>query len=158
MESPELATDFELIQGGTTFRTVLDKRTLHIHESSSIILIYVPKNSAKREICYRRVLPEKLLKIMMKERGSTAIKLDPSAVALVADILTCSEGIVDDILEDAGVIPASFPDELAVKRKSDQEMPKKQIRVRLPPNTSSEELLQERAVRLMNMFANMQPS
>jgi len=151
IESPDLTTDFELIQGDTTFRTALNKRTLHIVESSSILLIYVPKNPARRELCYRRVLPEKLLKFLMKERWSTNIKVEPSAAALIADILTCSEGVLDDILEDAGVIPALFPDELAVKRKSDQEILKKKIRVRIPPETSDQFIFREREKRLKRL-------
>ena len=47
----------------------------------------------------------------MKENDKNEIHLDPNAVGIVADIINCSDLIIEDILEDAGIVKVPFSDE-----------------------------------------------
>jgi hypothetical protein len=108
----EITTKFELTQNGITIQATLDNCALHIEEDQTKLNIYVPESSRDRELCYRRLLPSRLLANLM--RGESAINtthLDPRAVGIVADIMTCSDLIIENILEDAGIMRVSFPAE-----------------------------------------------
>ncbi|KIM99744.1 hypothetical protein OIDMADRAFT_125409, partial [Oidiodendron maius Zn] len=108
----EIRTRYELTQNGKKFQAILDKGTLHIEKDETQLNIYVPENSRDRELCYRRLLPSRLLaKLMRDESAITTIYLDLRAVAIVADIMTCSDLIIEDLLEDAGIMRLSFPAE-----------------------------------------------
>ncbi len=107
----EITTKFEVTQNGQKIQSTLDKSTLHIKEDHSKLQIYVPKDPKDRELCYCRLLPARLLSTLMTEvGGSPTAKPEPSAVGIVADILNCSDLIINDILEDAGVVRVPFPE------------------------------------------------
>jgi hypothetical protein len=110
----EITTKFELTKNGIRIQATLDKGAIYIEEDQTKLNIYVPANSREKELCYRRLLPSRLLaKLMRAESAITATHLDPRAVGIVADIMTCSDLIIEDILEDAGIMRVSFPNEHA---------------------------------------------
>ena len=112
-KTDEIITQLELTQNGTKIQaTTLDKSTLCIKEDQSKLNIYVPKSPRDRELCYRRQLPSRLLAELMKDSDEkNAIPLDLRAVGIVADIMNCSDLIIEDILKDAGVVGVPFIDE-----------------------------------------------
>jgi hypothetical protein len=108
----EITTKLEVIQNGEKIQAILNKSTLHIEEEDSKLQVYVPKDPKDRELCYRRLLPARLLRTLMTKVGeSPETKPEPGAVAIIADILNCSDFIVNDLLEDAGIVPVPFSDE-----------------------------------------------
>jgi hypothetical protein len=111
-KTDEITTQLEVTQNGIKTQATLDTSTLHIKEDQSKLKIYVPKNPKDRELCYRRLLPPRLLAELMKENDKkNEINLDPNAVGIVADIMNCSDLIIEDILEDAGIVKVPFSDE-----------------------------------------------
>ncbi|KAN0093560.1 hypothetical protein V8E51_016744 [Hyaloscypha variabilis] len=103
----EITTKFELTKNGIRIQATLDKGALYIEKDQNKLNIYVPATSREKELCYRRLLPSRLLaKLMRAESAITATHLDPRAVGIVADIMTCSDLIIEDILEDAGIMRA----------------------------------------------------
>lgn len=91
-------------------QATLDKSTLHIKEDQFKLKIYVPKDPKDRELCYRRLLPPRLL-AQREDDGTTTTHPNPQATGVISDIINCSDLIVEDILEDAGIVRVSFPDE-----------------------------------------------
>ena len=86
---------------------------LHIKESPEGLQIYIPKNSRDQEICYLRLLPTTLFNETMMvgaETNSTAA-LDPEAVSIISAIFASSDDVVDLVLEEAGIVPVSYPDQ-----------------------------------------------
>lgn len=80
-----------------------------VEEIGSKLRVYLPEDSKHHELCCRRRLPAMLLeKLMRTSGGDSKQELKHERVALVADILACSDLIIDDILEDAGIVEAPF--------------------------------------------------
>jgi hypothetical protein len=100
-----------VVQNGERIQAILDKGTLHIEEASKL-QAYIPKDPKDRRLCYRRLLPARLLRMLMTKVGENPeTKPEPGAVGIIADILNCSDLIINDILEDAGIVPVPFSDE-----------------------------------------------
>lgn len=112
IQTGTLASKFELTQNGTKLETEIAKDGIYIEEVVSGLNIYVPKSLNDRELSYRRSLPRELMFVLMKEGlERRTISLEQTAVSLISDILSCSDPIIDDILEDAGVVKVPFADE-----------------------------------------------
>jgi hypothetical protein len=106
----EITTKFELTQNAVKIQARLDKGALYIIEDQTRLNIYVPKSSRDKELCYRRLLLSRLLAKLMRGEGAiTTTHFDPRAFGIVANIIICSDLIIEDILEDAGIIRVSFP-------------------------------------------------
>ena len=99
-------------QNGQKIQATLDKSMLHIIEDSSKLQVYVPQDRKDRELCYRRLLPAGLLATLMTRVGESPTKKpEASLVGIFADILNCSDLVINEILEDAGIVPVPFADE-----------------------------------------------
>jgi hypothetical protein len=75
---------------------------------------------------------------MAEAGGKPPGPLEPEAIRLVSDILSCSDLLIEDILDDAGVVGVPFADEFVPFRVhvrdggSSTLGPSKGIRVHLP--------------------------
>ncbi|TVY16404.1 hypothetical protein LARI1_G008274 [Lachnellula arida] len=86
---------------------------LHIEECPEGLQIYVPKNSRDQEICYLRLLPTKLFNetMMVEVDTNSTAALDSGAVSIISAIFASSDNVVDLLLEEAGIVPVSYPDQ-----------------------------------------------
>ena len=76
---------------------------LHIEESDSCLRVYVPKNSAERELCLLKGLPEGLASYL----GINEIK----AVKVLGDILKATSAfVINELLEEHGIDRLPWPD------------------------------------------------
>ncbi|KAL2065322.1 hypothetical protein VTL71DRAFT_2991 [Oculimacula yallundae] len=100
----------------------VSKTKLHIEESPEGLKIYVPKNSRDQEICYLRQLPTKLFNetMMAKADTNSTTALNSRAVSIISTILVSSDDVVDLVLEEAGIVPVSYPDQY---KEEDQQLP-----------------------------------
>jgi len=93
--------------------TAISKAKLHIEEGLEGLNIYVPKDLKDQELCYLRLLPTKLFNEIMMAEGkcNSTVALDSSAVSIISAILASSDEVVDLVLEEAGIVPVSYPDQ-----------------------------------------------
>jgi hypothetical protein len=85
-----------LRQGGGRITVESGKANLHIREDNKTLTLFVPRDSIARERCYLSQLPSRLL-------GYLAIS-DTAAKSTLTAVLTCSQAVLDDLLEDNGII------------------------------------------------------
>jgi hypothetical protein len=85
-----------LRQGGGRITVESGKANLHIKEDNETLTLFVPRDSTARERCYLSQLPNRLL-------GYLAIS-DTAAKSTLTAVLTCSQAVLDDLLEDNGII------------------------------------------------------
>jgi hypothetical protein len=88
-----------LCQGGRRITVESGKANLHIKEDKKHLTLYVPREGIARERCYLSQLPERLL-------GYLAIS-DTAAKSTLTAILTGSQSVLNDILEDSGIVQVS---------------------------------------------------
>ena len=86
---------------------------LHIEETPEGLQIYVPKNPRDQEICYLRLLPTKLFNetMMVEVDTNSTAALDSGAVSIISAIFASSDDVVNLVLEEAGIVPVSYPDQ-----------------------------------------------
>jgi hypothetical protein len=85
-----------LHQGGGRITVESGKANLHIKEDGKNLTLFVPRDSTARERCYLSQLPNQLL-------GYLAIS-DTAAKSTLTAVLTGSQSVLDDLLEDYGII------------------------------------------------------
>jgi hypothetical protein len=85
-----------LCQGGDRITVESGKANLHIKEDNKNLTLFVPRDSTARERCYLSQLPNRLL-------GYLAIS-DTAAKSTLTAVLTGSQSVLDDLLEDYGII------------------------------------------------------
>ena len=74
-----------------------EKAKLHIEEANNHLKIFVPQERRDRELCFVTVLPDRLAAYLgIRER---------EAVKVFGDLLNGSTSILDDILEEHGIVP-----------------------------------------------------
>lgn len=123
-----MVTDLGLLQNGEWIYSILDKSdksalyilrpesSLSTESDDSGLKIYVPKDAKDRQLCYRRILPAKLLGALLEDVGANPCEeLDHRTLDIFADVLNCSEDIIDDILDEAGIFQVAFADEYSAE-------------------------------------------
>jgi hypothetical protein len=84
-----------------------------IKEDEARLRFYVPKDKRNQELCYLRLLPQRIFTevFMRSSSGEPAVIADPTAVAIIAALLNGSDFVIDDVLEEADIASVAFPDE-----------------------------------------------
>jgi hypothetical protein len=110
-KTDEITSRLEYIPTGAT--VVIDRSRLHVTEDARGFQIYIPKDKKGREICYLRTLPTKLLDQFFNGDTTAPQSLTDHALAItvISDILKSSDLVIDDVLEDAGIVTVPFADE-----------------------------------------------
>ena len=78
------------------------KAKLHIEETKNRLRLYVPQERGDRELCFLKVLPDKLAAYL-------GIR-EPEAVKVLGDIFKSSASILDQLLEEHGIVPLPWPE------------------------------------------------
>ena len=74
-----------------------EKARLHMEETNNHLKLYVSQEKRQRELCFRKVLPDKLAAYL----GIQELE----AVKVLGDILNSSASIINELLEEHGVVP-----------------------------------------------------
>ena len=74
-----------------------EKARLHMEETNNHLKLYVPQERKQREVCFCKVLPDKLAAYL----GIRELE----AVKVLGDILNSSASVIDEILEEHGIVP-----------------------------------------------------
>ena len=98
---------------GETVIVEVSKTKVHIEEGPEGLNIYVPKDSKDQEICYLRLLPTKLFNetIMAEVDSNSTLAFDSRAVSIIMAIFACSDEVINEVLEEAGIVPVPYPDQ-----------------------------------------------
>lgn len=87
----------------------LGQSDLHIHESGSLVEIFVPRNKKRRELCYASKLPSELFEWLMAHPDTQQLSNgsgNERGQRLVGMILSSSQSIIPEILEEEGIVHA----------------------------------------------------
>ena len=74
-----------------------EKAKLHIEESNNHLKLYVPQDRGDREICFVKVLPDRLAAYLGIQKSG--------AVEVLGHLLQTSASILDQLLEEHGIVP-----------------------------------------------------
>jgi hypothetical protein len=111
-EADDISSQLVLSQDGKPIYANLSKSRLHIEEAGTQLRIYVPKDPKEQELCYLGLLPQRLLDFMMTDPiTNLASTVSSNAVTIIGNVLKSSSFVVDDFLEEAGIIPVNIPDD-----------------------------------------------
>ncbi|KAH6986493.1 hypothetical protein BKA56DRAFT_670643 [Ilyonectria sp. MPI-CAGE-AT-0026] len=81
----------------------------HIEDASGRLTVYVPKDRRAQELCFGSVLPRKLAAWLMRHPTSHIDgTVEVNAVNALTSIFACDQSVLDDILDDQGIIQVSF--------------------------------------------------
>lgn len=121
-ETDSIIGSLEHTLDGETVIINVSKTNIHIEESPEDLNIYVPKDSKDQEMCYLRQLPTKLFnETMMGELDSNStLAVDSTAVSIITAIFASSDGVIDLVLEEAGIVPVPYPDQYEEKNQQSQ--------------------------------------
>ncbi|KAI8676088.1 hypothetical protein NCS56_00495700 [Fusarium sp. Ph1] len=112
LEVDGISSVLEIYQNKQLFRVQVATANEHINdETSETLMIYVPKERRAQELCFGSVLPRKLAAWLMRRLtsdGGGAIEVDVDAVNALTSIFACDRSVLDDILDDQGIIQVSF--------------------------------------------------
>ena len=74
-----------------------EKAKLHMEENNNHLKLYVPQEKRQRELCFLKVLPDKLAAYLgIREQ---------EAVKVLGNVLNGSASIVNELLEEHGIVP-----------------------------------------------------
>lgn len=74
-----------------------EKAKLHMEETNNHLKLYVPQEKRQRELCFFKVLPDKLAAYLGIRKQE--------AVKVLGNVLNGSASIVNDLLEEHGIVP-----------------------------------------------------
>jgi hypothetical protein len=95
---------------GTITESAPSNSRLYIDENGTELRVYVPKDTKERELCYLGTLPQRILDFIMTNPITLQrTNVEPGAITIIGNILKSSPYVVDDLLEDAGIIPYNIP-------------------------------------------------
>ncbi|KAM5345808.1 hypothetical protein ACJ41O_011669 [Fusarium nematophilum] len=112
MEIDGISSVLEMFQNRQRFQVEVATANEHIDDTSERLTIYVPEERKAQELCFGSVLPRKLAAWLMRRPTSDnegAIEAD--AVNALTSIFACDRSVLDDILDDQGIIQVPFGNE-----------------------------------------------
>ena len=111
-ETDKITSELHLNQGGELLKVTKSRASLHIHEDSTSLRIYVPKNERNQEFCFSSKLPQLLSEWMMITPATPAHKFVPvEVVNVVQGILNVKSIAIPDVLDYHGICIAILGEE-----------------------------------------------
>ncbi|KAE9369740.1 hypothetical protein N431DRAFT_493510 [Stipitochalara longipes BDJ] len=116
-ETDSMLRNLVYTQHNDTVTVEINRSKLHISEKLGTLKIYVPKDRKGQELCFLQMLPTKLFNevIMGKKISNSSVASDSEAVRIIAALLTSSDDVVCDLLDDAGIVPVPYPDDFDIE-------------------------------------------
>ncbi|SPJ70393.1 uncharacterized protein FTOL_00121 [Fusarium torulosum] len=112
IESDQISSTLKLYQGSDVIQSeaVLGTACAHIAESGRELTVYVPKNAKAQEICYISRLPK-----AFAEWLEPSVHTQEQVVKALTLVFATEKAMLDDILDDQGIMQLSFEDEDAIE-------------------------------------------
>lgn len=112
IESDQISSTLKLYQGSDVIQSeaVLGTACAHIAESGRELTVYVPKNAKAQEICYISRLPK-----AFAEWLEPSVYTQEQVVKALTLVFATEKAMLDDILDDQGIMQLSFEDEDAIE-------------------------------------------
>ncbi|KAF4971125.1 hypothetical protein FSARC_1958 [Fusarium sarcochroum] len=122
IEVDQISSVLRISQNGQTFEAKIATASGHIAELDGKLTIYVPTERKAQEICFGSALPRKLATWLMQDLESRDDRnVDIEAVNALTSIFASERCVLDEILEDQGIIHVSFENEDEDETDSDEE-------------------------------------
>ncbi|KAF9767546.1 hypothetical protein IL306_015275 [Fusarium sp. DS 682] len=98
-------------QNGELYKAELSTASEHIDELSGHLNIYVPRERRAQEICFGSVLPRKFAAWLMRNPDTNIDgNVEVDAVNALTSIFASDRAVLDEILDDQGIIQLQFED------------------------------------------------
>ncbi|KAM0239528.1 hypothetical protein ACHAP5_008251 [Fusarium lateritium] len=109
IEVDEISSVLKMSQNGQLFESKVATANEHIAETGGKLTIYVPREPKAQEICFGSVLPRKLAAWLMRH-PKTQINgnVEVDAVFALTSIFASDKSVLDEILDDQGIIKIPF--------------------------------------------------
>lgn len=112
VEVERISSVMKIFQNKQPFEVSVATANEHIDDSTGRLAIYVPKERRAQELCFTSVLPRKLAAWLMGPPKSLADGLvDTDAVKVLTAIFASERSVLDDVLDDQGILKVSFENE-----------------------------------------------
>ncbi|KAF4468849.1 ATPase-like ATP-binding domain [Fusarium albosuccineum] len=134
MEIDGISSVLEIFQNRQRFQVTMAAANEHIDdETTDRLVIYVPKERKAQELCFGSVLPRKLAAWLMRRPTSDNERaIEADIVNALTSIFACDRSVLDDVLDDQGIIQVPFEnedesdDDSEDDRAEDQEKPEEE--------------------------------
>lgn len=134
LEVDGISSVLEMFQNKQLFRVEVATANEHIDDRTSEgLTIYVPKELRAQELCFGSVLPRKLAGWLMrhsKPDGEGLVEVEVDAVNAFTSIFACDQSVLDDILDDQGIIQVPLENKDQCYYDEDEEQEAKEERQR----------------------------
>ncbi|WXC42498.1 hypothetical protein QX201_002273 [Fusarium graminearum] len=112
VEVDRISSVLKIFQNKQPFEVHVATANEHIDDSTGGLTIYVPKDRRAQELCFGSVLPRKLGAWLMR-RSKSLIDgpIETEAVKALTAIFATERFVLDDVLDDQGILQVSFEDE-----------------------------------------------
>ncbi|KAJ3546237.1 hypothetical protein NM208_g2100 [Fusarium decemcellulare] len=113
IEIDGISSVLEIFQNRQRFQVTVAAANEHIDdETTERLVIYVPKERKAQELCFGSVLPRKLAAWLMRRPSShNEWAIEADIVNALTSIFACDRSVLDDVLDDQGIIQVSFENE-----------------------------------------------
>ncbi|KAI5460375.1 hypothetical protein BGZ63DRAFT_387163 [Mariannaea sp. PMI_226] len=128
MEVDGISSVLEMSQSRQKFQVQVATANEHIDDTLENLTIYVPKDRRAQELCFGSVLPRKFAAWLMRHPISHIQEtVEVDAVNALTSIFACEQSVLDDILEDQGIIQVSFENEDNRNNQGDEETEEEEV-------------------------------
>ncbi|KAF9774642.1 hypothetical protein IL306_007330, partial [Fusarium sp. DS 682] len=111
-EVDEITSILKISQNGQLHTAELSTASEHITEPAGELVIFVPRDRKAQEICFGSVLPRKFAAWLMRHPVSQIDgNVEVDAVTALTSIFASDRSVLDEILDDQGIIQVAFGNE-----------------------------------------------
>ncbi|KAI0430299.1 hypothetical protein F5Y09DRAFT_233056 [Xylaria sp. FL1042] len=111
LETDEIKSELHLVEDDRTLKVEQFQAELHIDATQDTLLIYVPKDPVRQDICFLYNLPSAIYKWMLED-GDNIVSVQESEQAkrIIQSILAANPSSLELLLEKEGIVELSFPE------------------------------------------------
>ncbi|KAM0203989.1 hypothetical protein ACHAPQ_004134 [Fusarium lateritium] len=112
VEVERISSVLKIFQNKQSFEFSVATANEHIDDSTGTLTIYVPKERRAQELCFGSILPRKLAAWLMRtSKSPTDGLIETDAVKVLTAIFASERFVLDDVLDDQGILQVSFENE-----------------------------------------------
>jgi hypothetical protein len=111
LETARITAELLLTQDDEVLRVEKESASLHIHEGTDGLRVYVPRDNRSQEVCFNSKLPRRLCEWIMTDPTTQSVTpVFPDAVTVVQSVLNAQPFALDDILDEHGIVDVDVAD------------------------------------------------
>ncbi|KAL5608429.1 hypothetical protein FOBRF1_008926 [Fusarium oxysporum] len=112
VEVERISSVLRIFQNRQSFEIPVATANEHIDDSTGRLMIYVPRERRAQELCFGSVLPRKLAAwLMHSSKSLTDGPIETDIVKILTAIFASERFVLDDVLDDQGILTVSFDNE-----------------------------------------------